>query len=397
MIAPTCLFAGRGYWSRDDRWQGRAQSAGSIPDPDPAYARGYERCPFCDGLSVVRAWLVLAVVAGFGLTAVAQEFPGKPTGTINRPTDRAKQSVSYDPLEVSGGEIKTLLLDVDDRQRNRTVPIKVYLHESKKPVPVVLYSHGLGGSRETGRFLGEHWAARGYVAVFIQHPGSDESVWQGRPLRERMRALRGAADGENLLLRYADVTVVLDQLQRWNDDPQHPLSKRCDLDRIGMSGHSFGAVTTQGVAGQQFFGAARYTDKRIKAAVIFSPSAPRVGRTDDAFGAVSLPWLLMTGTNDTAPIGNITVENRLSVFPALPADGQKYELVLNEAEHSVFTDRPLPGERANRNPNHHRAIKALSTAFWDTYLKGDAAAKQFLHDEQAVRAVLEADDKWQRK
>jgi hypothetical protein len=40
-------------------------------------------------------------------------------------------------------------------------------------------------------------------------------------------------------------------------------------------------------------------------------------------------------------------------------------LVLHNAEHSVFTDRPLPGEREPRNPNHHRVILALSTAFWD--------------------------------
>ncbi len=397
MIAPTCSFAGLGRLSKGDRRQVRTESAAPNQKTALADPSGYWCCWFWDRRLVVRVLFGLAVVAGVSLTAVAQEFPGKPTGTIKVPAETTKQSVPYDPLKVSGGALKTLLLDVDDGKRNRTVPIKVYLPENEAPVPVVLYSHGLGGSRETSRFLGEHWAARGYVAVFIQHPGSDESVWQGRPLRERMQALREAANGENLLLRCADVPVVLDQLQRWNDDPQHPLSKRCDLDRIGMSGHSFGAATTQGVAGQQVFGEARYTDRRIKAAVIFSPSAPRVGQTDDAFGAVSLPWLLMTGTNDTAPIGDVTVENRLSVFPALPADGQKYELVLHGAEHSAFTDRPLPGERANRNPNHHRSIKALSTAFWDAYLKGDSAAKQFLHDEKMVRTVLESDDKWRRK
>jgi arylsulfatase A-like enzyme len=95
-----------------------------------------------------------------------------------------------------------------------------------------------------------------------------------------------------------------------------------------------------------------------------------------------MPWLLMTGTKDVArlgggTIGAATVEKRLSVFPALPA-GSKYELVLDGAEHSAFTDRALPGESGTRNPNHHRAILALSTAFWDAYLKGDAAARAWL-------------------
>ncbi|MCU0982443.1 MAG: dienelactone hydrolase, partial [Pirellulaceae bacterium] len=62
------------------------------------------------------------------------------------------------------------------------------------------------------------------------------------------------------------------------------------------------------------------------------------------------------------------------VFPAL-APGDKFELVLDKAEHSVFTERPLPGDREQRNLNHHRAILAISTAFWDAYLRGDAAAK----------------------
>jgi hypothetical protein len=103
----------------------------------------------------------------------------------------------------------------------------------------------------------------------------------------------------------------------------------------------------------------------------------------------------MTGTHDTAAIGGQTVATRLAVFPAL-RPGDKYELVLNGAEHSAFTDRPLPGDRKPRNPNHHRAILALSTAVWDAYLRGDAAAKAWLQGEGA-RSVLEAEDRWRRK
>ncbi len=169
------------------------------------------------------------------------------------------------------------------------------------------------------------------------------------------------------------------------------------MERIGMSGHSFGAVTTQGVSGQAFMGRTRSTDPRIKAAVIFSPSSPRAGSPQRAFGNVKLPWLLMTGTNDTAPIGNVDVDNRLSVFPALPADGKKFELVLHEAEHGAFTDREIPGERAKRNPNHHAAILAISTAFWDTYLKSDVQANALLMSQEKIRSLLEPRDRWQQK
>ena len=96
----------------------------------------------------------------------------------------------------------------------------------------------------------------------------------------------------------------------------------------------------------------------------------------------------------TAPIGNIDAASRLDVFPNLPATIDKYELVLHNAEHSAFTDRALPGDKEKRNPNHHRAVLALSTAFWDTYLRDDAAARQWLLGA-GPRSVLEKDDHWQ--
>ena len=49
-----------------------------------------------------------------------------------------------------------------------------------------------------------------------------------------------------------------------------------------------------------------------------------------------------------------------------------------------------------RNPNHHRAILAVTTAFWDAYLREDAEAKKWL-DGEGVRGVLEKDDRWQKK
>lgn len=49
-----------------------------------------------------------------------------------------------------------------------------------------MFSHGLGGSRSGSAFLGEHWAARSYVAVSLQHPGSDDSVWKSESREDHM-------------------------------------------------------------------------------------------------------------------------------------------------------------------------------------------------------------------
>lgn len=306
-------------------------------------------------------------------------------------------AAEYDPLSVPpGDELPLIQLTVTDAARQRDLPLKAYLPKSRDARPVVLFSHGLGGSREGSAFLGKHWSARGYVVIFMQHPGSDDSIWKDAPPGRRMAALQQAASPQNFLARVQDVKVLLDQLEKWNADANHQLAARVDLSRTGMSGHSFGALTTQAVAGQSLaLGGQRFLDPRIKAAVIMSPGVPKTNSAEQAFGSVKLPWLLMTGTQDGSPIGGQTIESRRDVFPALPP-GNKYELVLNKAEHSVFTERALPGDKQQRNPNHHRAILALSTAFWDAYLRNDDAAKTWLAGP-GPRSVLEKDDLWQAK
>jgi len=308
---------------------------------------------------------------------------------------------AYDPLKLPEAALTAPLdFTVQDAKRDRALPIRVFLPSTVKPAPVVLFSHGLGGSCQNNPYLGKHWSARGYVVVFVQHPGSDESVWRGQRPAQVPAAMKQAASLGNFLLRVADIPAVLDQLTNWNALEGHALRGRLDLTRVGMSGHSFGAVTTQAVSGQSLpVGGARFTDPRIKAAVMMSPSAPAAGNAERAFGSVTMPWLLMTGTKDVARIGSMTIggdlDSRLGVYPALPP-GDKYELVLHEAEHGAFGERALPGEGRQQNPNHHRAILALSTAFWDAFLKGDAEAKAWLNGEGA-RSVLENDDRWQRK
>ena len=310
------------------------------------------------------------------------------------------QPPAYDPLklqETSSNPPQDFT--VHDATRNRDLPIRIYLPVDKKAAQVVLFSHGLGGSRENNPYLGKHWSARGYAVVFVQHPGSDESVWKGVRPAQIPLAMRQAASAQNLLLRVADIPAVLDQLQKWNAEEKHALHGRLDLNHVGMSGHSFGAVTTQAVSGQVMPIGGGFTDPRIKAALPMSPSVPASGNAVRAFGSVKIPWLLMTGTKDVARIGSMTIggdlDSRLAVYPALPP-GDKYELVLKDAEHSAFGERALPGENAPRNPNHHRAILALSTAFWDAYLRGDATAKAWLNGD-GPRSVMEKDDKWQRK
>jgi predicted dienelactone hydrolase len=301
----------------------------------------------------------------------------------------------YDPLAVDAA-FRAAHVDptAHDAERGRDIPLRVYLPAKTAPAPVVLFSPGLGGTRAGSGYLGEHWAARGYVAVFLQHPGSDDAVWKGKPAADRIQAMKQAVSLKNFLLRVKDVPAALNQLALWNADKTCPLAGRLDMKRVGMSGHSFGAVTTEAVSGEIMPGGGQeFTDARIGAAIALSPSAPRTLSAEEGFGAVKIPWLLMTGTKDVTVIGTADMKSRLAVYPALHG-APKYEVVLFNAEHSAFIERALPGDHERRNPNHHRVVLALSTAFWDAHLCGDARALAWLNGS-GPRSVMEPDDQWQ--
>src|SRR4051794_29024640 len=61
---------------------------------------------------------------------------------------------AYDPLTVAKGVAATTPQDftVEDAERQREIPIRVYLPLQKQAAPVVLVSHGLGGTRAGSSF-----------------------------------------------------------------------------------------------------------------------------------------------------------------------------------------------------------------------------------------------------
>ncbi|TWU55576.1 alpha/beta hydrolase family protein [Rubripirellula reticaptiva] len=305
----------------------------------------------------------------------------------------AAQTLDYDP-SVSLGAV--VIEDDQFTYDDRDVPIRIYLPESTVASPVLLFSHGLGGSREGGTYLGKHWAGRGYTVVALQHAGSDVEVIKNAPRLKMMQTLQLAASAANAQFRYSDVKATLDYLEKQNNT-NGKYAGRFDMTKIGMSGHSFGAVTTQAVSGQSYkFQGQKHTDQRIDAAIAFSPSVPTYGHDENTFSKVSIPWMLMTGTKDDARFGrNLDAKSRRKVFQGLPSSGHFYELVLHDAEHAAFADQ-RGGRTSARNPNHHKAITALSTAFWDAYLRGDEKAKSWLNNSGA-RTALEPNDQWQRK
>jgi hypothetical protein len=82
----------------------------------------------------------------------------------------------------------------EDRAHARSLPLRMRWPGGDAPCGLVVYSHGLGGSREGGDAWGQAWAGAGMAVLHVQHPGSDAEV-----LRHGMRALRAAASAEQLV------------------------------------------------------------------------------------------------------------------------------------------------------------------------------------------------------
>lgn len=271
--------------------------------------------------------------------------------------------------------------DWRDATRDREVPVKIYSPRSNVgSFPVIIFSHGLGGSRDGYAYVGRHWASHGYVVVHVQHKGSDDGVW--RDADRPMEAMRGAVgDPKNALNRPKDVSFVIDQMEVM-DREKGPLQRRLDLKRIGMAGHSFGAFTTLAISGQRLIGPrdgeVTLADDRVSAAIAMSASAPKrrkdlVART---YGAIRVPCFHMTGTLDDSPINNSVAADRRIPFDNMNASDQ-YLLTFEGGDHRAFSGRNVRTGR-EKDPIFHDIIRMSSTAFWDAYLRSDPRAKAWL-------------------
>ena len=303
-----------------------------------------------------------------------------------------------------------------DAARDRDVPVRIRIPDGTGKVPVILFSHGLGGSVDAGTTWAEAWSRDGFAVVHVQHPGSDASIWRNeRGVAARMAAMRAAMNGEQLMARAADVTFVLDEIGRRRTEGRCDLA-RIDPTRVGMSGHSFGAHTTQAVAGQAFPGTrGALQDPRVRAAVAFSPAPPRGGdqAVQAAFAPITMPFFSITGTGDEAAmLTDVTPAERELPYRAMPA-GSKYLLVFDGATHADlsggggvedmgarrFAGRGGPGGRRGAGgPGEHidEVVVAATTAFWKATLLGDEEARAFL-DHGGVERLLSAGDRYERK
>jgi dienelactone hydrolase len=276
-----------------------------------------------------------------------------------------------------------------DARRGRAVPVRLYLPmpmpiplpQTRPPaateagaaaaVPLVVFSHGIGGSRRGYSYLGRHWASQGVASLHLQHVGSDRSLWSGSLLAVAGR-LQAAAQESEATARVQDLSFALDQLLAG------PLGPRIDTRRIIAAGHSYGANTTLLAVGARVERDGRplaLHDVRLKAAIVIS-APPFYGESapDRILGAITVPSLHITTTDDIIRVPGYysPALDRVAVFDAIGGTA-KTLAVFEGGSHSVFTDRGGTGGVA-LNPQIKAATQALSMAFMGSVFDGDAGA-----------------------
>jgi len=286
----------------------------------------------------------------------------------------------------------------NDAARGREVPVTIF-----EPIgapgacPVILFSHGLGGNRESGAAWGSHWAGHGYICVHLQHPGSDDRLW--RDNATPLHSMRAAMNAQNWIERTRDVSFAIDRLEVLNRQ-SGIFSNRLDLARLGVAGHSFGAGTVLAVCGQSLQwlpggGTGGFADPRLKAGLAFSPSVARSGDPAAIYGSITIPLFSVTGTRDDSPISDTKARHRRIPFDNMPGP-DKYLLILDHADHMVFNGHLRRAGDAPHDAAIHRMVRAASLAFWDAHLRGDAKAKKWLEGE-GFAAMLRGSGTFDRK
>ena len=271
-------------------------------------------------------------------------------------------------------------LDWRDARRNRTVPVLIRRPPGAdaRAAPLVLLSHGLGGTREGLAYLGEALAAAGYVAVHLQHHGSDDAIWRGAA---DMRGAMGSAamNPAAAVARLGDVTFALDHILAGAE----PLLRgQVDPAAIAVAGHSYGAWTVSHVLGERLplggWGL-DLPDRRLRAGIELSPIPPLPipvfgVPASVAYGGITAPILHMTGTQDRgmgAPDWRArTVGYQTAAAPAVLA-------VLDGAAHASFAGEAEIGGHWN-DPTYQPRIARTCRLFLDAVLRRDMSARAAL-------------------
>jgi predicted dienelactone hydrolase len=277
------------------------------------------------------------VACGGGGGAVA----GPPAGAVAGPAVAAQSglAVTFSTETFVDTTRSTPAQGDAPEQPSRTLVTTVATPDGPGPFPLIVFSHGFGGSGQDSVNLLRAIASAGYVVAAPDFPLTSSSA-PGGPQR--------GVDAPEA--QPADVRFVIDELLRLSAALDHPLPGRIDPSRIGVAGHSMGAGITMGVA---FNSCCR--DARIRAGVLLAVDPPTLYR-GEYFVPPTVPVLIVHGDQDEA----LPYQAARRAFTI--AEPPKFFLTVVGGDHNW----PYTAAAA---PAGARVVVAAIVDFFDTYLK----------------------------
>lgn len=235
------------------------------------------------------------------------------------------------------------------------------------PAPVIIFSHGSGGMPYQSTFYTRQLASHGFVVVAPPHPGN--TTIECFPCREWDALV------DSYLNRPDDVIFALDSVLALNEGTASLFYGALDAERLGITGHSFGGLTTMMLASGE---------SRFDAALAMAPAGGEQIPVDST--SIRIPTMIMGGGLDSAT----PLEIQQGYFGSVPAQTPHYLLVVPLAGHLNFADACLPGldscgEEAIDINRGHELINTYGVAFFKTYVAGETGYEGYL-DPAAAQA-----------
>jgi dienelactone hydrolase len=257
-------------------------------------------------------------------------------------------------------------------QANLPLRSRVGATPAKGPHPLIIFSHGAGGTPEGHLFLITHLASHGFVVAAPLHRDCDLGCSPSGEL------LRGP---ELAVLRPDDVKATLDALLEASGSSDLLLENLVDPDRIGVAGFSFGGYS----ALREMEG-----DPRIQAAVLLAPNTVLPSTSLDP-AKVSKPLMFLQGEWDA----NIPISLTSTFYESIPASApEHWFVVVHRAGHFFATNECLPGRGgvppcSQSLPQHQAAtvIKRWATPFLLAYVAQD---ENYLSLTEPINALPDA-------
>jgi dienelactone hydrolase len=249
--------------------------------------------------------------------------------------------------------------------------------------PVVIFSHGNGGSRYQNTFWCDYLASHGYVIVSADHTGNAAITF----LKEGPVPMAGSERARSAIDRPTDMSFLLDQATTWNAEANGRFKGKLDLSRPCAAGMSFGSMTAVRAAD---------LDPRFKSVIAMSGAYPQHTNLE-------VPTLWMIGTEDRTigAVGNAIVRGHHEKHR-----GPSCLLELKNGGHYSFTDmgklNPSFGDGVGRGERRdggaefaftsvettYKLVNAYSAAFLLVYAKGDRSGLSYLRQNALPNDLL---------